>query len=46
MLLMQIAREYPALKDRATYVAQEWLVIAAIAAWLPRDRAQPADQIM
>lgn len=46
MLLMQIAREYPALKDRATYVAEEWLLVAAIAARLPEERVQSADQMM
>lgn len=31
LLLLQIAQECPQFKERATYLAHEWVVVAAIA---------------
>lgn len=42
-LFLQIARECPGFEEQATYVAQEWLIVAAIAALVPPRRAKPAD---
>jgi hypothetical protein len=38
LLLLQIAQEWPQFKERATYLAHDWLVAAAIADELGLDQ--------
>ena len=45
LLLLQVAQECPQFKERAAYLAQEWLVAAAIVDELGLDKAARKERL-